>query len=881
MAFPVDHPVWPLLAQGYEVVTVNRRLSRALLDSYAGKQRRDGVTVWQTPPIRPLDDWLQQAVSRYGRGKMLLDSTQSMAVWEQVVEDDLQQSDYDLLQVQATVRQVERAHGLCCAYLVDDYTALGPEQEAFVRWRRSFLRRCQQQNWLDSRQLPGYVQQLVAQGHCLLPGGMAWLGFDELTPQLLQLKTGLDEAGCPVHLLAPHAVEDVVLDAYYADDESHELRSAAQWARRQLEEQVGVVAVVIPELQRLQPLAQRIFARELARSEFPERVPVDSFNISLGTPLADQGMVTAALTLLQLEDEVEFDTLSYLLRCPWFAGGVKEADHRALLECQLRRNNVLRISLGQLIEMLRRQPNVSELLLGIFAQVHDFVRLHEHSGAGPWVERVAMLLERVGWPGEQPLDSASYQVFAAWNDKILGGLSRLGLVRDTFSRQQAVATLARLARELLFQPKAQDNRLQIVGLLETAGLSFDALWLSGATEKVFPGQVSFNPFLPVAVQKQMHMPHSSCVHETNYARLMLDRLCQSAPQVVVSYATMVDERDCQGSPFLLQRFNFQPIPVVVDGDHDSVPVPLEFLEDSRATPLSAAQRALPITGGTGLLKEQVQCPFKAYLHYRLKIRALEVPQPGLTSRRRGDLLHRVLQGFWQQTMDQQGLLGLDDDALAQRVASHVDRVIAATRFSPHERGVLAVERQRLCQLVCEWLQVEQQRPMFRVDLVEQRQQLEVGPLRLTTIPDRIDMLHDGRQLVIDYKTGKVTAADLVGEVLFEPQLPVYAVMGMDGQVAAVTFAQVSHGECCFKGVAEEDQLVDGVRSVAKSRGVHPQVDSWHGLLECWRQQLEQSAHRYADGDAAVLPVHQKVCLYCDLKGLCRIDLQGQITVEEE
>ena len=48
------------------------------------------------------------------------------------------------------------------------------------------------------------------------------------------------------------------------------------------------------------------------------------FSLSLGTPLADQGLVAAALELLGLGFRSSFDTIGYLLRTPYLGGSQRE-----------------------------------------------------------------------------------------------------------------------------------------------------------------------------------------------------------------------------------------------------------------------------------------------------------------------------------------------------------------------------------------------------------------------------------------------------------------------------------------------------------------------------------------------------------------------------
>lgn len=874
MSSSLNQSLLTAVADGAVLLTVNRRLARELSNQYDDHQQYSGQQVWETPAIYPLEDWLQQCLRQLAQEHQLLDADQASCLWEQVIREDLIEQDYDLLQVQATVRQVIQAHRLSCDYRLESYCPMGDEQQAFLRWQQLFQKRCQLHGWLDRCQLLLIIEQAVTAGSLLLPTQMIWLGFDELNPAQHTLQQALRQQGCAVTQPEPEAVAADGVSLYRADDETSELIAAAQWARQRLEQQVGTVAVVVPDLARLQGTVERTFRAELSRSAWPDRVPADTFNVSLGYPLAQQGMIAAALELLQLEDEIDFETLSYLLRCPWFKGGHSEEMERASCERWLRQRNVRTISISGLLKLLPRSPQPVRVFIDCLQHLQSVQQQNDQMAPAMWAERLQGVLDRVGWPGEQALDSEAFQVFAAWQQKIVPALAGLGRVLPRLDRRTAVSRLRQLASELLFQPKAQDQRLQITGILETAGLQFDALWVVGMTDQVLPGVVEFNPFLPVSTQRDYAMPHSSVEHEDLYARKTLQRLLAAAPDVVISYASLVQETDSRCSPFVAERFAVNDVPEQQRETRTTLAI--EPLVDDSGCALDEETLSEPIKGGTGLLKEQVQCPFRAFSHYRLRSRALEVPQAGLTSRCRGDLMHLVLQQFWAETKDHQQLLSLSDDQLKQRVEQLVEQVVSGYVFAEHERGLLTLERQRLQQLILEWLELEKGRGPFAVVTVEQRQQLQVGPLTLMTIPDRVDQLAKGEQVVIDYKSGKVSATDLLGEHLLEPQLPIYALEGVEGDVAAVTFAQVRHGECCFKGVSAEEGVLPGVQGVEKSRAAKRGLRDWSQLLDDWQLQLQASAQGFAAGDAEVRPVAKKVCQFCDLKALCRIELAESV-----
>ena len=72
-------------------------------------------------------------------------------------------------------------------------------------------------------------------------------------------------------------------------------------------------------------------------------------------------------------------------------------------------------------------------------------------------------------------------------------------------------------------------------------------------------------------------------------------------------------------------------------------------------------------GGTTLLKDQAHCPFRAFVHHRLKCTQLDSPEAGISAMSRGDLVHLALEKIWQKLGRRTAL-----EALSPRAAQAAD-----------------------------------------------------------------------------------------------------------------------------------------------------------------------------------------------------------------
>jgi RecB family exonuclease len=145
----------------------------------------------------------------------------------------------------------------------------------------------------------------------------------------------------------------------------------------------------------------------------------------------------------------------------------------------------------------------------------------------------------------------------------------------------------------------------------------------------------------------------------------------------------------------------------------------------------------------------------------------------------------------------------------------------------------------------------------------------IGPLRLDVRVDRIDLaLSDGEpagEIILDYKTGLAKPADWLGPRPDEPQLPLYAVLSNQPQLAAIAFANIRAGdEMGINGF----QARDGVLPKA----ARLQAESLAAQVEEWREVLTRLAENFHAGQASVSPKrYPATCKYCEQRLLCRLD----------
>lgn len=883
------------------VVTVNRRLARNLQRAHDARRRIElGDTAWESPDILPWSAWL----ARLWEGLMgvdehsavVLDPVQEQAVWEQVIgaaRDALPGG--ALLQVPQAARLAAEGWRLLHGWRIPlaGYDSLNDDSRAFNDWAGRYQALCAREGWVDAARLPDLLAQRLEQAPWLLPRHLLLAGFDELTPQQRAFLDHLGRLGTEqVEARAADAPGHCVRHAF--TDAEAEVEACAAWVRSRLEQQPEArIGVVVPDLTGQRTRIARCFDDALRPGALLPGAGADPapFNLSLGAPLLDQPLVNAALGVLELlRGPQPLERVGQLLRSPHL-GEPEELPARALLDARLREDGELTVTLRRLLGLAaavdgegRLRPWSCPGLAELLARAREASRrAAPPRTAGGWAEHFSRLLDLAGWPGRRALDSAEHQVLGAWRT-LLERFAAVELVERRLGAGAALARLRRLAVESPFQPEGDTAPVQVLGVLESGGARFDALWIMGLDDETWPAPVRPNPFLPYSLQRRLGLPHASAERELDYAARTLDRLRRSAPEVVLSSSRLDGDRELRPSPLItpvpVSAFMLDPVPTLLAAVRAAAQL------EPAPPPVSGPPLADPrAPGGTRLFQLQAACPFRAYAELRLGAVPLGEPQPGLDPLERGSLMHRLMERVWARLGDSDGLgealeTGCLEGVLEEVVAAvleELERERPQTVTAPFR----ALERRRLMALLGEWLALERARPPFTVAGVERERRVTFGGLELRLRMDRIDRLEDGRLAVIDYKSGLPRVTGWFDDRPDEPQLPLYAVTA-EAPVAVLAFARVRPGECAFLGLSDGEGLLPGVETVEKGRTASVSGGDWLAMIDGWRGRLEALAVAFRAGDARVDPKHYpRSCTWCPLPALCRIHSLTPVAMEEE
>ena len=814
--------------------------------------------------------------------KIVLNRSQEHAVWRTVLEADAQLT--SLRTVDALAEIASEAWRLTCSYdgleRLSSAASGSSDTRSFQRWVAMVDRLSNTEGFVFQARLEQLLSEFVRAGRIAIPAGEVWLvGFDAMTPAQSRLLTSLRDAAVGVsEVRIDIGHEKRVLAA--AGDASQELAAAARWIRSFLAQQSdGRIAVIVPGLEMERPEIDRVFREMLS----PEQQDIGAgeesavYEFSVGQRLAETPLVRSALHLMRwCTGPLAIGHLSALLLSPHFAMTPEERGARAEFDAfELRQTRMLRpeVTLDALlnvVERSKRRPKMPGLLAALRRMSAGARRLQglDFRSHSKWAEQMQELLDAASWGAGARENSVEFQLRRKW-ESALDEMVTLDFDGVPVDFGQALTAIERIAHQTTFAPESRDMPVQIMGPLEAAGGTFDAVWFLRAGEFSWPIERLSNPLLPWHMQQVLQMPGTDIELESERARRMTERIASCARTVIFSYGHETAEGRQRPSStlsgLLLELSNANDL-AGPPADRDVVV--LQETEDSVQL-LPLPDRIL--RGGARVLALQAACGFRAFAEQRLWATELQSIEPGMDARESGTVVHKMLEIFWNKVKTQETLKLMTfeerEDMLAWCISEALQRTekLSAT---PWEIAYVEMQRERLRRLLHGWLDLEIERVLpFEVKLSEKEYtDVKVGPLRLSVRMDRVDLV-DGGEVLIDYKTGSASPSDWLTDRPDAPQLPLYAILSDASQLKGIAYGLVRAGEG------------RGLRGYEARKGVLPKAlrlkeeATLQAQVERWRRVLGDLAEEFFRGDARVQPKkYPDTCARCAQRLICRLDV---------
>ena len=846
-------------------------------------QQRAGAIV---PACMHIESWMAELWSRaqifglLGDARTPLEPVIASALWQHAareVTDLAAPESARVAQLAEDAWQLSHRHFFSGAQLsayaeADDNIALYVRISARVR---QILSRNQ---CVTRAELPALIAANATAIAPLLPAGITLTPSFSSDPALQKLWESLRGIGVQVREVALHDPDAAPTSVTACPDTATEMRHAIDWAAQQLADRPDAsVALIVPNLaakrgEWLRALRERFNPNEWWRDPATDRA---HFNLSAGEALADFPYVHSALTLLRAATQaLDTELIAQALMHPRWAQDSRWQYQVGRTQQRLLDRGMDRTRLSEWADVL---PDAAQTWLNATERSSDSVRASRQTHREA-IEAFAAALTGAAWLPRTDL----FQLDEAWINAQDRWLS-LDAILGPVTWAAALAELQRIGSAMTFQPKAGAARLQVMGLLESAGVPMDVARIVGFDETVLPERTKPNPMLPRVWQAANNVGLGS-QDEVDARANRLWRNWQSlCGSLSISWATEAEGRAIAVSP-VARDLKVRAVSVASNPslrsrrpDSADLPTRLVLVRDESLPPRGTSTRGKPLTARA--LEEQAQCPRRAAAS-RLGLKAWPEHAIGIPARVRGTLVHVVLAAMGQLRKDAfaSDEDAPDDDTLLAAANDALDTALEAEK-NIRKRipdSVWAIERDRILKLVRKVMALEQTRSGFAVVQVETELRARTFGQDFRVRLDRVDESAEGAaseavRVVFDYKTGAATRGDWFAERtsgrLAAPQLPLYAVLLSQNDpeappVRALGYIMVTDDDVKYVGVGEDAALYKA--SVAKND------PPWETLLDGWYAQLGALVDEAQSGVADVAPLKgQTTCRNCDVAAFCR------------
>lgn len=890
------------------------RAARSLRQQYNRGQQAAGNRGWRTPQILAWEAWLNTlwdaAILCGAESRVLLTGVQEAELWRQILTRD--EAAALTLSIEGLAQQAQQTWHAMQQYRIPlrDVGKDGSiDVQAFFRWATEMEKLCRRSSFISPSQMEAALASAVGLGRIRLPEEVFLVGFDRTTPSQNLLIDALRAHGCEVQSVelaqAASATASSAPAIVYALAQEEEIVYAAHWIRHALLENPGQrIGVIISEQAEMRDRIDAIFRRILAPSSMDvhasgARLPHE---FSLGTPLYRMQPIRTALTLMQwIETAMPAEEISWLVTHGAFSSG--SVDARAMLDQRFRDRDyqmggpVSFFSFWKWVSQIEKNGDIAPLRqtmerLLIATKRHD---LKKSRSFADWREVMEDLLATASWELLTASDSEEYQLLRRWN-VLLNELSSLNSIAGQVAFSAALEKLKYLAANMLFSLETKNAPVQILGASESAGLLFDSVWWMNAQASTWPPRGHVQPFLPWSVQRAARMPYADPAEDDAFALRVTERILASAGTVIVSFALQESDPTTASAHVPSPEIAVSRVARNVLSDTPLLPVE-DFLPEQVRAQIKAAARVDPpiletvdaepevprqsgqVRGGVTFLKHQAACPFRAFAELRLMTKPLTEPENGLSAAAQGNIVHEVLQNFWNEIVSQKDLLKHGDEECRQILRGHIRS--ALRRYFEHsdetwQTSLLEIEADRIEGRLLEWLEIEKQRPEFTVLKTEDKlERMHLGGLELQCRIDRIDQVEQGIVLM-DYKTGIVHRNACDGDRPDEPQLPAYAVlrqssMPVEETLAGIAFAGLHAKNVGFTVVGSVAGVFPASPETSKNKRAVLSSEEMDRQQEEWRKTLTRLAEEFRVGAAVVDPKNgRETCRYCAQSLLCRV-----------
>lgn len=527
-----------------------------------------------------------------------------------------------------------------------------------------------------------------------------------------------------------------------------------------------------------------------------------------------------------------------LLKSPYLFADVADKSHQVMaIEAALRNANVPGgwEAVGSALATL---PQARALVLRLAAQADIF---DGRKTINEWLAASNAALDALGMRAPLTADPAGAQALA-----MLDAMEReCQALDERYAFAEWRAFLGLQFEATPFVPPERDRRVSMLPLNGARLRAFDAVLLVGADAAHLPSRPGETLFFANAVRRELGLATRESL-QRQQLRDFTELLCAN-PQVVLSWQSHKDGEPNPASVWIerlqlaLERHGAAGLPA-----HASAIASARLSASPPSKPAPSAAHLLPSRLSASAYNSFVACPYQFFATRMLGLSKPEELSDLPEKRDYGDWLHRILARYHEALRER----AIPLDEREKLLRDITDAVFGdALERQPAALGYYARWQTALPAYLA-WANEREQagwRFAFGEHALETSLQWEGGQVTLYGRIDRIDEHADGARAILDYKARNMSSLrDRLKE-------------GEDHQLAFYGLLSAAPVDSAHYVALEPD----------KNRTGDVRADRYAEWQQALREQIASAMQAVSRG--APLPASgiEKVCGYCDVRGLCR------------
>lgn len=316
---------------------------------------------------------------------------------------------------------------------------------------------------------------------------------------------------------------------------------------------------------------------------------------------------------------------------------------------------------------------------------------------------------------------------------------------------EVIALIMKSASKKYFVPQKDFRTIQIFNWVEVYWARQSQLILADMNDGIVPRMFSANTYLPERAMRELGMRTADAI--TARDAYMLDVMIKSRVRSNGGVAITIPRKNGNGdivnvSRILLQCHSdklserIRKFFVFPEGTEKNV-----FFEKSWNLKIPFAK--LPEFLSPSAFNSYLNCPFRFYLDYVLRLKSYSGNFDELGFDKLGSIFHKALERFVKFNSDEND----DAKAIASKISKNLDRIFYGTYGKNCASELLfqitSLKRRIPAFVKCQLSLMEQGYKTLHTEY--RLSNLEIGGFKINMIIDRIDEAPDGSLLVIDYK----------------------------------------------------------------------------------------------------------------------------------